>query len=123
MIIYLFKLLELFQYVLLSFIISLFIAKYLNYYVFPEVVTNKYHIFLKIAFYLFILTFFYYFITRYIVKIPFFLNPIAKKFGYKPSYRNENVRGTQLGIGFIFFSQQNKFKNLIEYLFNYYHLK
>lgn len=121
MIIYLFKLLEIFQYVLLSFIISLIVANFLNNTIFPYIVTNKYHIILKVTIYLFILSSIYYLITRYVSRIPFILGFLAKKYGYKPSLKNENIRGTELGVGFIFFSQQNKFKSLVDMLFKYYH--
>ena len=77
---------------------------------------NKNFIYFKVAFYLFLLSTVYYLILKFIPKIPFVLEPIAEKFGYQTSFKNENIRGTQLGIGFIFFSQQNKFKELMEYV-------
>lgn len=114
--IYIFKLLEIFQYVLIAFVISFLISEFFNNYIFAYIIKNKNFIYFKLAFYLFLLSTVYYLLLKFIPKIPFVLEAIAKKFGYKTSFKNENIRGTQLGIGFIFFSQQNKFKELMNYV-------
>ena len=50
---------------------------------------------------------------KYAHKIPF----ILKHNKYIPSLNSENIRGTELGISFVFFHHLNKFKDLIEKLF------
>jgi hypothetical protein len=113
-----FKLLEIFQYVFLSFFISLFVADYLNKYLFPLLIKSTDYIYVKVTFYLFILSSVYYFINRYVTQIPFILRFHSKYVGYIPSLKKENIRGSQLGLGFIFFAQQDNFKNLVNLLFN-----
>lgn len=108
------NLLEVFQYVFVSFIITLFITNILNKYLYPELSNDKTpYIYINSLLYLFILSSIYYLLLKYIPKIPF----ILKHNKYIPSLNSENIRGTELGISFVFFHHLNKFKDLIEKLF------
>jgi hypothetical protein len=122
MIILILKLLEIFQYVFISFFISLFITNFLNNHLYPLLLNNSDKIntrlYVNITIYLFILSSVYYFLARYIKRIPFVLKFLEKYTGYISSMKNENARGTELGIAFIFFNNQNNFKNLIDIFFN-----
>ena len=114
------KLLEIFQYVFLSFFSGLIVSNFLNKYItlLDENKNNndknsKINLYIKITIYLFILSTVYYFIHKYIPKIPFILKFLEKHTKYISSLKNENIRGTTLGIDFILFNQQNEFKKII----------
>lgn len=121
------KLIEIFQYTLLSFIIAFFVSILIDKYIFKNRIITKIDgdkIKVKnityILIYLFILSTSYYYIIKYVTKIPFILSPFVDYFGYIPSLKNENKRGAALGTGFIFFREQNNFAKLIEKLFNFF---
>ena len=118
MIILILKLLEIAQYVIISFFVTLFISDYLNNNIFPLIIPNEndmiINLYLKSIFYLFILSTIFYFINKYVPKIPFILSFLEKYTGYVSSLKNENIRGSSLGISFIYFSRQNNFNNFID---------
>jgi hypothetical protein len=110
------KLLEIFQYVFLSFFSALIISNFLNKYMIlldENNENNKINLYIKVTIYLFVLSTVYYFIHKYIPKIPFILKFLEKRTNYICSLKNENIRGTTLGIDFILFNQQNEFKKII----------
>jgi hypothetical protein len=111
------NLIEVFQYVFIAFIVTLIITNLLNKYLYPKLSPKKESIirlYLNTLICLFVLSSVYYLLLKYIPKIPFAF-PFLKK--YIPSLNNENLRGTELGISFVFFHHLNKFKDLIEKLF------
>lgn len=112
-----FKLIEIWQYVLIGFIVGFLASKFLDRYLYDRLNKNFNKLFV-VMIYLFLLSSIYYLLIKYMKDIPFILHPISKQFKYIPSFHNENIRGITLGIGFIYFTQQPRFTELINELYN-----
>ena len=113
----LFKLIEIFQYLLLALILAGGVSNFLNNTVFPYVIKSSNLLYLKMMGYLFILSSISYFITKYIPKIPFLFHRLGKSFGYITSMKNENIRGAEIGAGLLFYSHQTTFRHMMNELF------
>ena len=119
-----FKLLEIFQFVVLAFYLSLFITDYYNdvlykqlYKIFENPV-YKLNIHLFVIIYLFILSTTFFFIYKILKYVPFILKDYAKKYGYISSFKKENVIGIGLGVTIIYLPKQTNFQNLIKKLYD-----
>ena len=119
-----FKLLEIFQFVLISFYVSLFITDYYNdilydyLYKFFKKDKNKITVHLFVVLYLFILSTTFFFINKFLKYIPFVFRDYGKKYGYISSFKKENIIGIGLGITIIYLPKQNKFQKLITELYH-----
>ena len=119
-----FKLLEIFQFVLISFYVSLFITDYYNdilydyLYKFFKKDKNKITVHLFVILYLFILSTTFFFINKFLKYIPFIFKDYSKKYGYISSFKKENMIGVGLGITIIYLPKQVKFQKLITELYD-----
>ena len=116
-----FKLLEIFQFSAISFILSLYLTNIANDIIFDFIYNMFYkktliNLLIISILYIFILSIIFYFINKLLKKIPFIFKNVSKKYGYIESLKDENMIGISLGLSFIYFTNHGKLNNLIDNL-------
>lgn len=113
------KIMEISQYSIISFLISLLIGKYIND-LFDHYDEHKYYIKLlyELILHVFILTVATYYIRKISLAIPFILKPLIdyQKIKYIPSKKGESILGVALGISYVFMATQTNLINKITHI-------
>jgi hypothetical protein len=120
-IIRLLKLLEISQYAILSFLLSVLVGGYLND-IFGIIKTNDeiYILLIQAIFMITIVSILTYYIRKLAMVPNFFLTPIIKyyKIPYIPSKKNESLLGVIFGMGYVFIHTQNNFNLIVDKITN-----
>jgi hypothetical protein len=116
-IIRLLKLLEISQYAILSFLLSVLVGGYLND-VFGIIKTNDniYILLIKSVVMITIISILTYYIRKISMLPNFIFTPIIKyyKIPYTPSKKNESLLGVIFGMGYVFLDTQKNFNSIID---------
>ena len=110
------KLLEISQYAIISFLLSLWIGEVINS-LFPTIDINisTYVLLTEAILQVFLLTVVVYYIRKISFIFPFIFNPIIKacNIPYIPSKKNESLFGITMGIGYVFYETQTNLINKV----------
>jgi hypothetical protein len=120
-IIRLLKLLEISQYAILSFLLSVLVGGYLNDAFGIIKINDKIYILLIQAIFMIItISILTYYIRKLSMVPDFFLTPIIKyyKIPYIPSKKNESLLGVIFGMGYVFIDTQHNFNSIVDKIIN-----